>query len=258
MTIMPKHLRGFTLVEMAIVLVIIGLILGGLVLPLTTQRDMQSYSTTRQRLEDAKEALIGYAMTNGRLPCPASATSNGVEDPVGGGACNHNYDGFLPAVTLGLAPVDSNGYALDGWGGIAANRIRYAVSRNSTATANAFTTGSGMKNQGLAGLKPDLYVCASSNGINANDCGTATFLTGSALSAVPPGVGVPVVVYSLGKNAATGGVGLDEAANLNNDQVFVSHDPQPSAANGGEFDDIVTWISPNVLYSRMISAGQLP
>jgi len=25
-----------------------------------------------------------------------------------------------------------------------------------------------------------------------------------------------------------------------------------------EFDDLVTWISPNILYSRLIAAGRLP
>lgn len=55
--------------------------------------------------------------------------------------------------------------------------------------------------------------------------------------------------------------GTDEAANpnpnsANNDQVFVSH-PR-SAAAGNEFDDIVVWLSPDVLYNRMVAAGQLP
>jgi type II secretory pathway pseudopilin PulG len=258
MIIMSNKVLGFTLVEMAIVLVVIGLILGGLLAPLTSQRDMLSYSTTHQRLEEVKEALIGFAITNGRLPCPASSTSNGLEDPVGGGVCNHNYDGFVPSVTLGLASVDNNGYSLDGWGGAPSNRIRYAVSKNALGTIpNAFTSSppSSMKNQGMAALKPDLYICASSIGINGTDCNTAIFLTGSAL----PGSGVPAVIYSLGKNAATGGIGPgDEAANLDNDPVFISHEPRPSGATGGEFDDIVTWISPSILYSRMVQAGQLP
>ena len=43
-----------------------------------------------------------------------------------------------------------------------------------------------------------------------------------------------------------------------NDRVFVSHTPTPSNAANGEFDDIVVWISPNILFSRMVAAGQLP
>jgi len=66
------------------------------------------------------------------------------------------------------------------------------------------------------------------------------------------------VIYSLGPNWATGGVSPDEAANVTNDAVFVFHVRSDANSTTGEFDDIVTWLSPNVLYSRMVSAGQLP
>ena len=39
--------------------------------------------------------------------------------------------------------------------------------------------------------------------------------------------------------------------------VFFARDPS-TVPTGGEFDDLVTWISPNILYNRMISAGRLP
>ena len=66
------------------------------------------------------------------------------------------------------------------------------------------------------------------------------------------------MIYSLGPNWATGGVSADEAANLNNDPIFVFHVRSDAGSTAGEFDDIVTWLSANVLYSRMVSAGQLP
>ncbi|MCF8184500.1 MAG: hypothetical protein K9J43_05940, partial [Polynucleobacter sp.] len=47
------------------------------------------------------DALLGYAAINGRLPCPATAASNGAESPIGGGVCTNPYNGFLPAATLG-------------------------------------------------------------------------------------------------------------------------------------------------------------
>ena len=47
----------------------------------------------------------------------------------------------------------------------------------------------------------------------------------------------------------------DETANGNADRVVVSHTPTTGA---NEFDDIVAWLSPNVLYNRMIAAGRLP
>jgi type II secretory pathway pseudopilin PulG len=239
-----RCINGFTLVEVAVLLAIIGLLITGMMKPLSAQMDMRANLETHARLTNASDTLLGYAMANGRLPCPASSTSNGVEDPVGGGVCNHPYDGFLPAVTLGLPNVDNQGYALDGWGSHPVNRLRYAVT---AANANAFTTTNSIKSSGLGTLSPNLYVCAGSGGIvtPATNCGTATILTSSAVA----------VIFSAGKNATTGGASPDESKNYDNDRVFVSHMP---TANPNEFDDVVTWIAPGLLYSRMVAAGQLP
>lgn len=251
--LMSKTQAGFTLVEVAIVLAIVALLLGGLLIPLATQLEQQRISDTQRTLDNVKEALIGYAIANGRLPCPASSTSNGQEsfaaggDPTNGN-CSNFFNGLAPAVTLGITPTDSQGYALDAWG----NRIRYAVT---TANGNAFTTINGMQTTTITSLTPDLQVCSTSTGISGSppNCASGTALTTTA----------PAVIYSLGKNAATGGTGNDEAANpnpnsANNDRVFVMHPPTPSTAANGEFDDIVIWMSPNILYGRMVTAGRLP
>ena len=240
--------RGFTLVEMAIVLLIVGLLLGGLLMPLSSQVEQKRISETEKYLDQVKDALLGFAAANGRLPCPATAASNGLESPVGGGVCTNPYNGFLPAVTLGLSPVNAAGLAIDAW----STPIHYAVT---TANGSAFTTAGGMKASGMAALTPNLSVCASAIGITATTCGGAAGNTLTNNS--------PVVFYSLGKNAGVAPTGIDEAANpnpssANNDQVFVSHTPATSGAANGEFDDIVTWISVNTLFSRMIAAGTLP
>lgn len=239
-----KQTNGFTLVEIAIVLVIIGLLLGGMLMPLTAQMEQRRVSETQKALDEINQALVGFAIANDRLPCPASPASNGVESPLGGGACTNPYDGFIPAVTLGLSQTDNQGYMVDAWG-LPQNRIRYAVT---TANGNAFTTTSGMRTATMSILAPDLRVCATATGITATACGTAQALATSA----------PAVVLSLANNAATGGTGLDEAANLNGDQVFVSHTQTGAGAPNGEFDDLVTWVSPNTLYNRMVAAGRLP
>jgi len=246
-----KNSTGFTLVEMAIVLVIIGLLLGGLLMPLSAQLEQQRISQTQKYLEQIKEALLGFAAANGRLPCPATAATNGVENPAGGGVCTNPFNGFLPAVTLGLTPIDNQGYAVDAWG-LTQNRIRYAVT---TSNGSAFTTPGGMRATGMGALAPNLFVCASATGITAATCGAAV---GNTLVST-----APVVIYSLGRNAVSGGTSVDETANpnpnsANNDPVFVSHTPTQAGATNGEFDDIVTWLSVNTLFSRMIAAGALP
>ncbi|MGA7749978.1 MAG: type II secretion system protein [Gallionella sp.] len=240
--LMQQH--GFTLVEIAIVLLIVGLLMGGLLPTLSGQIDQRRNSDTSKQLDEIKDALIGYAVINGRLPCPASSTSNGAESPSGGGNCTNFYNGFVPAATLGLSgTTDSSGFLIDSWG----NRIRYAVT---SSNGNAFTTTNGMQSAGISSLAPNLLVCSTATGISGTSCATNSYLT-----ATP---GVPVVIYSTGKNGAQGSAGIDEAANLDGNRTFVSHIPTPSGAANGYFDDIVIWISQTVLINRMVAAGKLP
>lgn len=237
---------GFTLVEMAIVLVILGFVLGTLFLPLQAQREQVFQAQTEATLENAKRALVGFAQQQGRLPCPATAASNGAELPLGGGACTQQV-GFLPAATLGVEPTDAQGFALDGWN----NRIAYAVTQANTlggAATPDFTTPGEMANVGIATLKPDIRVCATSTA--ANCTATINLINNSALA-----------IYSLGATGSQPTGGVDETENLNAvasvDIVYVSHDVTVVSAPNGEFDHIVTWISPYVLYNAMIQAGQL-
>lgn len=269
--------RGFTLIEMAVALFIIALLLGSILVPLETQVESRKYDETQRILEQAREALIGYAAANGRFPCPASESNNptipnGAEHffSPGGSAANgicHSsvtpagagvYVGWLPAATLGFTPVDASGYAVDAWGLSPQNRIRYAVS---SVTVNGitlpFTKTSGMRSAGMSSIAAAtnlLYVCNSGAGVVAGtNCGTAVTLTLNA----------PVVIWSVGPNAATtGGTSVDELQNPNPtagfsaDRIFVSR--TRSGGTSGEFDDIVTWIGAPSLINQLSAAGQLP
>lgn len=238
--------QGFSLVEMAIVLVILGFVLGALLLPLQAQREQAAQLQTNNTLENAKQALLGFAQQQGRLPCPA--TANGSENPLGGGACNKQL-GYLPAATLGIEPTNANGFAVDAWN----NPIMYAVAQSNVGGAATpdFTTPNEMSNIGLTTLAPELRVCSTSLNITPAACSGApetNYLINSAV----------VVIYSIGPTGAQASGGADENANPkvpSADKVFVSHDFVTTTGN--EFDHLVTWISPYVLYNAMIQAGQL-
>ncbi len=267
-----KCMRGFTLIELAVVLLILGALFAGILIPFTTQVELKRVSDTQKTLLEIREALIGFAAANGRLPCSASATSNGREEfAASGNATNGNcanfFDGFVPGVTLGVGPTDSNGYVLDAWN----NRIRYAVSNSNVLPTGkpppavnfdftgmgTFPSSSGeMRNVTMANLSPNLRVCSTATGILANSCGTAPSLVDNAVA----------VIYSTGANTARpdpGGTRIDENVNPNpnaavSNTTFVSHERAGETAPNGEFDDIVIWLSPNILYTRMIAAGRLP
>ena len=274
---------GFSLVELAIVLLIVGILMLSLMSTLSSQVDQRNFDDTRRRLEQARELVLSFAIVNGRLPCPARSTSAGVEVRVAdndatvanrgkcqdagavvdyyGGAPGGAVGGLLPAATIGYQQVDNEGFAVDAW----QNRIRYVVTNlitscSGTSTTPHFTNKINLKQNGITCQPSDLIVCKSGTGITATACGGAAnqIMTQDLLA---------VIIYSTGKNfasaqdaaTATAAGRTDEAANLNGDRVFVFHTPTSSdVASGGEFDDQFMWITAGELYGRLIAAGVLP
>ena len=282
---MPRACSGFTLTELAVVALIVGLLLASAMYTLSAQTDQRDFSDTQQRLSQARDLVIAFAIANCRLPCPArytSAASNsaGLESFCTGasggcagsetttaqshGNCSDYYDGYLPAASLGFGPTDSAGFAVDAWN----NRIRYAVT-GSTPTGCAttppaltlvYTSSANLKTYGVACQPPDLLLCRSASGpITAASCITA------ANQAMASNL-IAAIVFSIGKNGgtspdATTATALgrtDEAANLDGNASFVLHTPTTSDSANGEYDDQFTWITAGELNSRLISAGVLP
>jgi prepilin-type N-terminal cleavage/methylation domain-containing protein len=246
--------RGFTLTELAVVFTIISFLLAAGMYTLSAQTEQRNFEETRQRLEAARELLLGFALANGRLPCPAG-TGSPDEAPVGGGTCSAPgpYGGFLPARTIGYQIVDAAGYAIDAWG----NRLRYAVSATTPTCAITpvppphFTSALNLRTNGVTCRPNDLVVCRSATGITSSNCGSGSNVLTNQDTLV-------AIVFSTGKNGAAGSAGTDEAANLNGDRVFVWHTPTPAGAANGEFDDQMTWIAVGELYGRLVAAGLLP
>ncbi len=255
---MPSRQKGFSLVELAIVILIMGLLLGGLAMPLANQRDNARMRDGNQQLDDIVAALEGFALVNGHLPCPATPASAGSAAPNGGGCVSQH--GFVPATTLDIdGNRNGDNLLLDPWGA----PLRYSVSASDTDGDGNwdFTAPGEMQDVTIPVLAPDLVVCSTAAGSSATDCATAN-VTLSASS--------PAVLVSLGKdwpsftsadqleNVGTtlGGGATGASYPVAADGVFVMRGR--GGASGNEFDDQLVWLSSNALIRRMIDAGRLP
>lgn len=246
-----RALAGFSLLEMAVVMLIVGLLLSGLFSAVGDSTQLKRRSDATSQIKLIEEALYGFAQANGRLPCPATNASLGQESPVGGGACTPGFHGFVPAVTLGLqGSLNSQSLLLDPWG----NPFRYSVSDLTLTGDRAFTSAPGLDKlfANVALMVPGAnMICVATTAA----CG-ATILSNT----------VPALIYSLGNNWGSFssalelenvtppvvGPGWGTVANNN----FVSAGYADEGTN--EFDDVLVWLSPSILFSRLVSAGQLP
>ena len=261
--------RGFTLIEVAISMVILGLVMTGLVVSLSQQLQQRRLLDTRTTLAEANDALIAFVTANARLPCPAVAASNGLEATTAPGICTA-VSGFLPAVTLGLPNLDANGLFNDGWadGSIRDNSgalsypraIRYSVPKLTGLQVNALTTTKLGSTVTRANVSTDLaannglFVCRSSAGMVGgvvNRCGSNANTL--ALNAV-------AVLWSQGPtgNDAVGN-SADENQNANQPiaRAFVMRDPTDIAAAGGRFDDLVSWVPWGTVADKLMVAWQV-
>ncbi len=215
--------HGFTLIEVAIVLVIMGFILGGLFAPLSTQYENSRRSESNETLKQIVDALYGYALVNGRLPCPDS-NGNGQEN-LSGNNCAA-LGGSLPWTTL------ANGQN-DAWG----QNFGYRIAADFADTVDG--TGCGTITPGVS-----FELCSTGN---------ITILDQSGGNLVAQNI--PAVIFSTGKNWASS-TSADEIENTDGDAVFVSK--IYSNVAGAEFDDLIVWIAPTILKTRMVDAGRLP
>lgn len=229
---------GFTLLELSIVLVIMGVLLGGGIQVLSVHKQVQGQRETQLLLEQVREALIGYAAMNGRLPRPAQSASNGQERTA---ACANDADctGFVPWLTLGVSKVDA-------WGKL----LRYSVSPgyaggSDGVTLIPFTTSS---------PPPETKTIKEADPTNLANL--------ASLSTT-----IPAVIFSQGQGRwgyNHEGVLLGDGTNNNPDednnqsasQIFISRPASAAAHPRGEFDDIVIWLSPYTLKAKLLAAGR--
>ncbi len=230
---------GFTLIEIALVLIILGILANAFLQPIGSRLDAAKRNETEQLLLQIEQAVIGFTVAHGRLPCPAPPDQLAVERSTCAGT---DAQGVVPAVTLGLpGHRNEHGAALDAWN----QPVRYVVSQADHDTAGQtgspdFTTSGDMQQVGMGELASDLQICAAPAGSN---CPTRSLLANQ----------IPVLFFSTGRPDKVSPI---EQENLDHDRVFVHRDY--SQVDDQHFDDLMHWIPENLLFFQLLQAGLLP
>lgn len=218
-TFRPRSHAGFTLAEIAIVLVILAILASALLIPLGGQIEARQRAEAEAALKDIRAALIGFAILNKRLPCPTivvSPTMPGYGEESIDSASNTcaagDGEAVLPWRTLGITPLDP-------WN----QHWRYRPDRrfsdpNKTPVTIAHTVLDDLTVQDHGGVP----------------------LTAIGKTAV-------ALVYSLGANRTADGQNASYEAGAH--AVYEAGEPTTT------YDDMVMWFGPPLLIARMAEAG---
>ena len=233
---------GFSLAELAIVLIVVALLTSGLLVGLSSQRNQAANKDSEHQQDIILEAIMGFAMSSGRLPCPAdptisTASGGGIEylecSPIDCSTTDRTCKlehGVIPWKSLGIQETDP-------WG----NRFTYFVGKEFSNPITQAEKDSGKRTR---------FTLETVGRANIQDG------TGQAVAS-----DIPAVVISHGSRSAggyqstgikLGGASGDEDENADADLAFILHTPTEN------FDDLVTWIIPSILKSRLVAVGKLP
>ena len=235
-----KAKKGFSLVELSVVLVVIGITLGGALDIATRKTEADKIYETESKIETIEKMIAQSLNVENRLPCPANAATSfsdanfGTDGTASTSGCTNSnfnssnaYAGTIPINFLSL-PED---YMFDAWG----RRLTYIVDYRlaNSDTTNPLCDGSSSGNFSLCFRYTDngsIIINDASSNIRSNQ--------------------VAYVIISHGKNGSgawnyTGTARLavssdaDEKSNGDTngdfDNIFVQKE------DDGNFDDIVSY-----------------
>ncbi|WP_178861328.1 type II secretion system protein [Thiomicrorhabdus cannonii] len=249
-----NKMTGFTLVELAVVTAILGIILIGVSSNIGSIHHVQKLQESQHSLNNIKQELLNFGRIHKYLPCPDSDNDgheNRISVTVGSDTiekCTAN-NGTLPYLDLGLQKAE----VYDPWN----NPLRYAVNTDTTDAAqicdkrssasffcnlgaNAvpwFSMTSTPPNSADRG-NGNYYVCNQST----NACNAAT-VTNHANLAIHTASVVLVAFNQDGENALSNCAGQNAASQENCDTDLYYHQAAASNADNAFFDDTIVPIS---------------
>lgn len=233
---MFKHTyaQGFSLLEMALALVILSLMMGWLMTPLRVQYGLQKYQQTEQRLIQAQQALLGHAIVYHYLPCPdTDEPPDGWENVLANQSCTSD-EGVLPWAQLGIV-------AFDAWGRF----FRYRADSTFTHHSQWFSISA-------AESASNIQVSVEAGAVTSIPSRPVAIILShgenglGGIQSVSGGQAYPMVAPTQ----------ADELENADGDLVFVDKSQQQT--ENAVFDDRLIMLSPKVLIQQMVQAQRLP
>lgn len=213
------HQGGFTLLELAVAITLVGLLAGGALLCLNVWSENKLREENQAYMQEVKRALLIYAKVNKKLPM-ADTNSDGIPD-----LANR---GNIPYAVLGVRPHDV-------WG----RQLQYSISRymndntqicNTLVSLPTFSTGFSFMVRIWDNVPSGTIFCVAA----------------AIISAGPKDADNKASPYSPFDEVSGRGSNTNPNTPAN---LFVRSPPTAS------FDDMVDYIEPLVLYSYMGCGG---
>ena len=224
-----QRTEGFTLVEIALVLVIVSLLLGAGLTGFRSIMDSNRYAETNKALSYTKQALLSYVTLNNFLPCP-DVNGDGREDrdtSTSPYTCQA-VEGTVPYKDIGLSVAQ----ARDAWGNVFVYHVNERVT-NATEICDATHSSSFFCDCKPDSVRDTVDACKYGPPAFANDTPPTARASDSKNMVIKDAASGKTIaeqlsVVLLAKNSNAGAkcatLAADEQENCDGDAVFVAHE----------------------------------
>jgi len=244
--------QGFSLIEIAVVMIIIGLIMTAGVTIFRSSILSTKLSTTKTNLDNIKTSVINFAIANGRLPCPdtwvAPPNNTGQSNPLGAGVCVFGAGCPVPPCYV---PFQTLQLQLPGGRDSFGNVFRYDISQEIVA-------GTGLTNttqDTFCGVLFEYLNHATDTGVPRQPCVTdANDPTPANGQIDPPGQGYSVAALIISQtsidNVFSAPPGLSGKNVVGVDREY----EMATRANDNAYGNLVSELTYGDLYNKICTA----
>lgn len=234
--------RGFTMIELAIVVLISGLLLAGVASIYHNAFTSNQYASSQDRLDTVKQAVLNFVSFTGHMPCP-DTDGDGRENR-NGNSCQAAF-GDIPYKDIQIpatAVKDSYG-----------TNIRYAVTP-AAVSEDPCASQTASSSYFCPGTPPVFSKTAADGEISVCDTSVSSTCSATSTSTIDGVVGVLVAQNKDGQMACGDLSSGQEQENCDLDEYFFMG-PLTDTKSDSMFDDQIMTISPLEVKSSALKTG---